>query len=403
MNRSLRWIVTASAVCLGAPTMAQQPNPGAATGGSGGDKFPWVDAASAPEAPPATNAPAGTGGADESALGAIAVRVIQGTPDGPPLGAMPLDIELYHRGQLIDTISTATDEHGVVLAENLPVGIGIQPIVRTRYGDLTYQVEGGVMDAAHRHQQIDLVCYEPTDQAPDWRVKMRHVIVDQIPIGLRVTEVMVIENPAERTWIGAAGFGPKRVTTAFLLPKGARDVTLGQGFHDWCCSTLANGALMNHLPLMPATTEMRYSYVLPAEDGHVTLDISAPAEVDSTMVLVPESLVPSAVRGVEAAGTQPMGDGGVRFYAAGGMQAGARATIEFAGLRGGIATASGALPATPGAAAEGAARTAATGGAERMAKIVAITGGALLLLIGFAVILLVRRGKRSSPASEHPA
>jgi len=312
-----------------------------------------------------------------SATGSIAVRAVQGTPGAPAIGRVPVEVELQHRGMTVNTIKTQTDEHGIVMLEDLPVSMGLEPIVRVQYADLTYQVAGGLMDATHPQQQIDVTCYEPTAEAPPWKVQMRHVMISPTPQGLQVTEVMVIENPTQRTWTGipaSAGSGSsKALTTAFTLPHGAANVTLVRGFHDWCCSTLANDRLINHLPLMPETTEMVYSYLVPVTSGRATIDIDAPSAVDHMMVLVPDALTTDAFSGMQLGGTQSMGESQARYYLASNLRAGDRASITLAGLGG-----SGLVSGAP----------AVSAGSSRAFKIVAGVGGGLILLLAAGLIFL---------------
>lgn len=338
---------------------------------SAGEKFPWPELVR-----PRSAVAAGT------ILGSLAIRVVQGTLGGPPIVSLPIEVELLHQGTTINTIETQLDEHGVVVLDNLPVSLGIQPVARIQYADLTYQVAGGMMDATHPQQQLDLVCYEPTLQQPDWKVQMRHVMMSEAKDGLHVTEVLVLESPADRTWIGDPGPKNKKVTTRFTLPKGAQKVTLGRGFHEWCCTTLADGALLNHLPLMPAVTEMVFSYVVPAHEGRASIDVTAPAPMDNMMVLVPDSLTIESFSGLTLSGTQALGESTMRYYLAANIPSGQRITISLGGLHSNepVITSS---------------------DAETTSKIVAMIGGGVILVLAlFIIIFKAGKGHKTvtSPA-----
>jgi hypothetical protein len=338
------------------------------------------------QAPPETGGPVSPlpgatpqlGQAARAVTGSLAIRAIQGTPGGPAIGAAPVKVQLYHRGVLFDTIDTQLDEHGVVVLEDLPAGMDVQPLVQVVYRDLTYQQVGAMINAANPQQQLDVVCYEPTTVTPDWSVTMWHIMIDRRPPGLFVTEVVVVENPDDHTWLGASEGGTRPVTTAFALHDRVRDVALGSGFHDWCCTTLAPGMLVNHLPLMPETTEYRFSYSIPAEDGAVDLDIVAPAPVDHLLVILPEDISVRQVEGLTPSGTDRSGPRPVVAYRAADLGRGQRAGLSLAGL--------GAAPTLNDG----------SGGVAGFAKIAAAVGGGALLLLG-VIIVLVRSG-RSAPA-----
>jgi hypothetical protein len=308
--------------------------------------------------------------------GSLTIRAVQGTPGGPPIGAAGVEVRLYHRGALVDTIETRLDEHGVVVLEDLPLAMQVQPVARVAYKDLTYQQAGAVLDAADP-QVLEVVCYEPTEEAPPWTVRMWHVVLERSPEGLAVREVLVVDNPADRTWIGVPGPNGRRVTTSFGLHGEAADASLGRGFHGWCCTTLSEGRLINHLALMPQTTEFSFRYVVPpADDGAIVLDVTAPAPVDHLMVLVPAEIPVEYAAGLEFTGTQRLGSGTLQGYAASGLHRGQVASVSLAGLVGTEAASAG-----------------RTGG---LARIVAAAGGGLLLVLAVVVIFL----RTSRPAAE---
>jgi len=356
---------TAQIVGPEAPPGNQEPPP------PGGDKFPLRDA------------PPGLGQAARAIRGSLAVRATQGTPGGPPIGALPVTVELYHRGMLFNTIDAQLDEHGVTVLEGLPAGMDVQPVVRVIYKDMTYQKVGAMMNAANPQQSLDVICYEPTNDTPDWAVRMWHVMMDRRPPGLFVTELVVVENPGDRTWLGTTGVGPQPITTSFALPEQAREVTLGQGFHEWCCTTHTPGSLVNHLPLMPEMTQFKFSYVIPAEDDSVTLDIVAPAPADQVMVVFPDDIKVQHVEGLTLSGTDRGGPRPVVAYTTANLGRGQRASLVLTGL------------GTPPPLNDGA------GGVAGFAKIAAAVGGAVLLVLA-VVIVLIRSGK-TAPAESWPS
>lgn len=358
-------ILASALVCHA--TWAQAPGPGG---------IPW---------PTKGEGAGGAATADPNAKGSLSIRVLQGTPNEAPIGVIPVSVELFHRGMLLDTINTQTDEHGVVIVENIAIGQPLRPVARVKFQELDYQVAGGTLDAQHPNQKLDVVCYASTEEPPEWKVRTRHMMVVPEGDGVRVTEAMLVENPGAKTWVGVLGSLPKRTTTAFSLPNSASDVQLGRGFHKWCCSTIVGGQLVNHLPLMPEESEMVFSYHMPATNGTVALDVVATSPVDATTIMTPTTIQSGVLQGVSFNGEQLMGDTTARIYAAPAMQRGARASVSFVNL----AAAAPTVAATPVAVAAPA--VGADAGSGRTAKIVAGVGGGAILLVA-AVILLRRRG-----------
>jgi hypothetical protein len=373
MNRIVTLILGLS-LCVGAPALtagAQDPDQRVT-----GNKFP-IDFSA-----PRGHSPADA--AQKPRSGSLAIRAVQGTEGGPPIANVSVEVELYHRGMIVDTVKSELDEHGVVIIEDLPVAMGLQPVVRVLYNDVTYQQVGDLMDRMHPEQTLEIVCYELTTEEPPWRVRMRHVMIAAVAEGLHVTEVMAVENLSDRTWLGTPTriadkdtSEERSVTTQFALPDRAFAVTLGRGFHDWCCTTMAENRLKNHLPLMPGTTEMIYSYAVPSRRGTAALDMINPGAsggVDHLMVLVPATLETVSVSGLELVGTDMMGETPVRMYSATGVKGDDIAHIALTGL----------------ARHEGA-------GAAVVAKAAAAIGGIVIVLFA-AGMIFVRPAKKGATA-----
>lgn len=266
-----------------------------------GGKFPALDGVTADALP--ENAPTGS----------LAVQAVQGTPDAPAIGGVHIDVNLVHRGMVVQTIEGDLDEHGVVVFDAIPLSVPVQPVVQIDYAGVTYQQAGAMLDAANRQQTVEVVCYEVTNDVPEWHISMRHVMLSHDPAGLKVTEVIVIENPSQRTWIGTQAEDAERLETVkFPLPAHAADVTLSKGFHGWCCTTQKSDSLVNHLPLMPETTELSFSYIVPVESA---LDVVAPANIDHMMVIVPDDVdVEEPITNLELGGKDVIADTSVRYY-----------------------------------------------------------------------------------------
>ncbi|MDY7107317.1 MAG: hypothetical protein SYC29_01655 [Planctomycetota bacterium] len=364
-------------VCLasGAAAWAQMPPP------PGGVELPpgHPEVPGMPTEP--TEAPA--------AAGRLAVQAIQGTPGGPAIGEAPVTVQLIHRGMLLDTLSAALDEHGVVMFEDLAVNMSVQPVVEIDYAGVTYRQVGSIMDANNAEQKIQVHCYEVTEEEPDWNVAMRHLMLSPEEQAVRVTELLVLQHAGDRSWVGEPTEDGARVVMELALPEGAYDVQLGGGFSlDGSDAGIEGGALMIRRPLVPGRSEMRLSYVVPAPQGLATIDILAPADVQRTMVIVPEEMTTEAVRSLRDGGTQAMGEKTVRFYVATDLPSGERASLSVGGLG------SGPVPVEEEAAVAANAPSPSSGGA---AKLIAAIGGGVLLLLA-AVIIFFRSSPR--PAAD---
>lgn len=321
----------------------------------------------------------------ESAPGRLAVHAVQGTEGGPAIGAAEIEIDYYHNERLFRQATAALDGSGVVVLEDVPVALGVTPVVRLLHAGVTYVEVGPLMDAANPEAVITLTVYETTDEAPAWDIAMRHVMVEPSAEGARVGETLVVESPADRTWLGSpADAAGKRSTVRMRLPAGAREVHLTSGFHGWCCTTLENDEVAVQMPLMPGRTTFRYSYLVPPQGGEADVRVSAPAPMRSAVFFVPET--GAAVRAValEDAGPQQMGAADpVRMFQGQNLAAGQEAGIVLAG---GIAQAAGG----------------GGSGAAAHARLLGLIGAGVFAVVGIAV-LAARAGAGRRAKTPHIA
>lgn len=307
--------------------------------------------------------------------GSLAIRGVQGTKGGPEVGPDEVEVVLFHQNQPVHQVKTKLGDNGVVIVEKLPVAMAVRPVVRIKHADVLYQEIGPTMGPDKRDASMEVTVYETTDEPPPWKISMRHLAAERAPIGLVVTEMLVVENPADKTWLGAAADAQNRRTTVNItLPPGATDVQLAAGFHGWCCTAYEGDRLNVQMPLMPGRMTYRFAYRVPEPGGRADLRITAPTTTDQVVFMLPDdraTVEPTVV----SAFTPPAGQSpGGRLF-----QGQAIAPNTAAGL---VLTS---LPAAPSAA-----PAAAPGAISDRAKIIAgVAAGAVVL--GGALVLMIRR------------
>ena len=306
--------------------------------------------------------------------GTLFVRAYQGTGDAPSIGAEPVSVELHHQGEVIQRMEGTLGKDGTAVFERLPLARRFQPVVRVLHSGVNYQAVGDVMDGYHAGQQIDLALYETTETEPAWSVYMRHVIVEPTPDGARVTEALSLENPTDRSWIGAARQDGKRQTVTLAVPDGAGQFRFSGGGET--SVKIEKGKLVNTLPLMPGVSQVQFSYLVPPQDdGKVRVKIVAPKAVKAMMVFIAETGSPVSVEGLQASGAHDMGENGKALvYGGNNLKEGQAATLTVVPL--------------PPAKKQQADAGSENGAGGTVAKAVAGVGGGVGLVLGVGYVLL---------------
>lgn len=311
----------------------------------------------------------------EGPTGSLAVRAVQGTDGGPPVADVDVEVVLYHNDHPIRTLNPHLDENGVVVLDDLPVVLGVRPVVRIQHAGVSYLEVGPMMDADHREAVVTVTVYETTDHAPQWRVAMRHIMAEPTPQGTHVSETVVVSHPGDRTWLGA-GTAEKRNTVAFGLPRGATDIELLGGFHGWCCTELTGGDLVVQMPLMPGRSSFQFAYVIPPNRKLTELRVSAPAPTDQAVFFLPDTGARIEPLGLERMDDQHMGEIRVAMFQARQLEPGAEMGLRLTGIK---------------------AASLAPGGTAAMARTSAIVGVAALVAAA-AIALGLRQLRRRRAA-----
>jgi hypothetical protein len=358
---------TRPALPAGHPEIPARPQPQLPSG------HPEIPGAGNEPQLPAGHPDFGQGKKANATEGVLAIRVKQGSKAGPAIKKdTPVTVELLHRGQPIRKTEVKLNERGVAILQKLPLLLPFQPVASIEYGGTTFRGYGPLMDGQNPAQQVELTVYETTDKAPDISVQSRHLMLDPQPDGnVKVTDVLAIENPGDKAWVGAPAADGRQLVFSVNIPAGVStmDVRAFEGGE----LRLDPGKLTIAGPLIPGVSHLQFSYVLPAKDGKVQLAATAPVPVKHMMVVLPDNGSQLEAKGLEPGGTADTGQG---------------KSILFKGvdLRAGHETV---LIVTPPKRADA--------GNSKTPQVVAAVGGTLVLAIGTGYILL-KKPRSSAPA-----
>jgi hypothetical protein len=199
---------------------------------------------------------------------------------------------------------------------------------------------------------------------------MRHVMIERVEGGLQVMEMLAIENPSDKAWLGNSGADGKRTTFTLNLPVTAQQIQM-IGEHS-CCALTDGNKLTHTMALVPGTTQYQIGYLIPAVNGKAEIAVAAPAAVKTMMVFVPDDETTVHAEGLEAMGSADMGQGKMRFFKGADLSAGQIVKVAIAGIVDVQKTVS----------------AAHSGGSAYVAQVVAAGGAVVILLFGVAFIFM---------------
>jgi hypothetical protein len=310
-------------------------------------------------------------------MGTLTVRAVQKTAGGPAVAGDPVTVEIYNEDKLMNKLEAKLDGAGTVKLPDIPFGAQYGQFVRVNHAGVEYTAQATPTDDAKSSQEVAVNVFESTDQKPTWEIKMRHMILQPIAGGFQVMDVLAVDNPSDKAWLGNAGEGAKRTTFVLDLPASASDIQLEGAFHE-CCVDIKDGKLTNSMALLPGVNKYQINYTIPAKDGHAVITATAPEKVRNMIVMLPDDESAASATGLDGPSTVDMGGGKTRFFRGENIAPGANVSVT-------VAT------STP-AAASSAPHSSSIENAPKLGRIIA-GGGALLIFIVGGTFMFLRAPK----------
>ena len=223
--------------------------------------------------------------AEDPGDGVIDGQLTLQTEDGGSLADRDVTLIFRTNENVRETRTTKTDEQGKF--EFTGLGTDIEYMVSVYYGgiDYYYPVTFG---ADETRMLIKVPVCDTTTSDERIRVALAHVIIYVEEESISVTEVFLLINDGDRTYLGAEGAaaGEKQGSLVFTLPEGATDFNASSKFvQDFI--VLDNDKVADTLPFPPGERQLVYSYKLAKEvssDFALNLVIDYPTDRIEVMV-----------------------------------------------------------------------------------------------------------------------
>lgn len=225
--------------------------------------------------------------ADGPQTGMIKGRLLNQTIAGK--GVARLEIKLHQFMENKETIigQAKTDAAGSFSFQQIKADKSAVYAVSARYGEISYFGEP-IHLKDKEISQTKLIIYDTTDQATGLHVQMHHIFFEKGEDALQVEEVIVVENPGNRTFIGSREIVPgKKETFRISLPAEAKDVHYEPPLD--LVSGEPGAAISVSTPLKPGKNELIYGYTIPSPGKKYVFSKVFYLNTDAVSVVLPVS------------------------------------------------------------------------------------------------------------------
>jgi hypothetical protein len=162
--------------------------------------------------------------------GVLEGQVVNGTAGGPAIGAgVAVTLHVFQGELEVNTLEAVTDDGGMFRFDGLDTDPALEYWPEAVYLDVTYPVDEPIrFDDPGADLAATVTVYETTTEDTDIKIDSVHMIAESFGQVLRVSEIHLIGNLGDRTYIGIEGEAGLRETVFVPLPDSAVGLSFGE-------------------------------------------------------------------------------------------------------------------------------------------------------------------------------
>lgn len=224
--------------------------------------------------------------------GRIYGQLLDGTRNNAPLAGQKVTLQVAQLGNGSDLATAITDAHGNYNFPNLSTDKTLNYAVYINYQGAQYVTDTITLDTKPV-QQLNLTVYDTTSDSSKLAVVDTMILFHEPDVQkglITISEFFDFENLNHYTYVGSLDASKgKPNALLFSLPKGARNVTLSQGFGGYTVIQVDQGFASN-VALLPGTSQLAFSFDVPYGSTSYDFSYTAFYPTVAVSVLVPPDL-----------------------------------------------------------------------------------------------------------------
>jgi hypothetical protein len=317
-------------------------------------------------------------GAGAQQSGVIKGSVENLTAGGASVAGAEVVLTSYKGRVEAEKWTSTLDNDGNFLFENLGTEPSIAYQVSVVHQDATYYSPPLGFNVDVGEHEVEVVVFDSTTDGAVVASPARHLLLEPIPGGVSVTEIMILRNASDRTYIGGEEAHPGlRETLRFVLPEQAINLEISDGFLPTHTIPTAEG-FVDTWPIFPGDDQRIYGYTIPSQAGAATFTTRLSVATDKVSVLMPDVGARMSVTNLPDRSAPDIQGSKYILFSGQNLAEGTEVTFTIEGL-----------PAAAGP------RT-TTGGGDAGNMIAYVAGGGVIVLMAAALgIVTIRRRRRS--------
>lgn len=268
--------------------------------------------------------------------GTIKGKVVNATANGGSVAGVEVTLTAYF-GQTERNKSTAkTDDQGNFQFTGLDAGSSYSYEATTNYQKADYSAPRATFSNPGETKEVTLKVYDASTDPSAVNATAKHYVLNLGKGEVEVSEILVLNNPTDKSYIGSREVGSdQRETSRYLPPSGAKNVEYGDTLMS-CCVVKDGAGFVDTMAINPGDAQKIYSYKLPYEGTTLSFATTLQQNVDKVQLLVPNG-VRADVSGLASHGTQSVQGTSYQLFSGEKLPANTTLNVNLQGLpQGGI-------------------------------------------------------------------
>ncbi|MBI3914637.1 MAG: carboxypeptidase regulatory-like domain-containing protein [Chloroflexi bacterium] len=203
--------------------------------------------------------------AQSAAAGKIEGQLVNASKDAPINSTANLTVTLFSAAANATapiTSTTRSDASGRFSFSNLDTLPETRYLVLANYAGVDYYSDLLTFAVNQSSIPITMTLRETTTDPAALRVNQTHFIIDVGAGVLDVIQVIIVQNPTDRTFVGKSLTGPHRATLTLPILADARNVRFERADAD--ATTLRDASALTYtLPFFPGDEQIVFTYEIP--------------------------------------------------------------------------------------------------------------------------------------------
>jgi hypothetical protein len=276
------------------------------------------------------------------------------------------------------------DKDSSFLFSDLDAEPGITYQLSLEHQGATYFSAPLTFDVDTMEHQVEIEVFDSTTDASVVTSSARHFLLEPAPGGVHVSEIMIIRNQTDKTYIGGEkeAHPGLRETLRFVLPDTATELELGSGFLPTHSIPTEDG-FVDTWPVLPGDDQRIYGYLIPSQEGSANFTTLINVATDKVSVLMPDVGASLSASNLPDRSNPEIQGSKYLLLSGQSLAAGTEVTFTLEGL-----PAAGGVPAPGG------------GGTENLVAYLAGSGVIVVMVVALGVVTIRRRRRAAFEPNE---